>query len=227
MVVRLGLPFKPLWFCLIRIPPIPTVPYLQITNPSLSFDRNGNFYVMLDEHNGGGTSGAIVLEKFAFTGDAPVASTVISNPVVDRLPYNIIYQWLPPGDQALPAHDGGGRQHPSFTDPTTGDVQTDHSSGNVYVAWATGTVAPATQSLWHSPSSTRMSIVMVDFDRWWARIQRSGGVQHQRRMGRPPSAMPSPQSRSVKDDCPMKVVSRGMRGSGRPGDCWVDRHGRQ
>lgn len=36
----------------------PTVPYLQVTNPSVSFDRNGNFYVLADQHNSGGSSGA-------------------------------------------------------------------------------------------------------------------------------------------------------------------------
>ena len=124
----------------------PTVPYLQITNPSLSFDRNGNFYVLLDEHNGGGTSGAIVLQKFAFTGDAPVAVRY-QQPFGGSAPYNIIYQWLPPGDQAFEPTMAVDDNIPSFTDPTTGEVQTDICSGNVYVAWATGTVAPATNFL--------------------------------------------------------------------------------
>ena len=39
----------------------------------MNFDRNDNFYVLLDEHNSGGSSGALVLEKYSFTGDAPVA----------------------------------------------------------------------------------------------------------------------------------------------------------
>ena len=50
----------------------PVLPYLQQTNPSVGFDRNGNFYLLVDQHNGAGTSGALVLEKFAFTGDTPV-----------------------------------------------------------------------------------------------------------------------------------------------------------
>ena len=78
----------------------PTVPYLQITNPSLSFDRNGNFYVLLDEHNGAGSSGAIVLERYAFTGDTPVGVR-LAQPGGGSLPYNIIYQWLPADDQAV------------------------------------------------------------------------------------------------------------------------------
>ena len=49
----------------------PTVPYLQITNPSVSFDRSGNFYVLLDEHKAGGSSGALVLEKYCFYRGCP------------------------------------------------------------------------------------------------------------------------------------------------------------
>ena len=32
---------------------------------------------------------------------------------------------------------------PSFTDPTTGEVQTDLNSGNVYIAWNGYVVQPA------------------------------------------------------------------------------------
>ena len=49
----------------------PTVPYLQITNPSLAFDHSGDFYILIDEHNAGGTSGAIVLQKYKFTTRRP------------------------------------------------------------------------------------------------------------------------------------------------------------
>ena len=136
----------------------PTVPYLQITNPSLSFDRNGNFYVLLDEHNAGGSSGALVLQKFAFTGDAPVAVRY-QQPFGGSAAYNIIYQWLPPGDFAFEPTMAVDSNIPSFTDPTTGKVQTDISAGNVYVAWATGTVAPATNVL--GPLFNPNSIVMV------------------------------------------------------------------
>jgi len=124
----------------------PTVPYLQITNPSLSFDRSGNFYVLLDEHNAAGSSGAFVLEKFAFTGDAPVAVRY-QQPFGGSAAYNIIYQWLPADDLAFDPTMAVDNNIASFTDPTTGEVQTDISSGNVYVAWATGTIAPATNPL--------------------------------------------------------------------------------
>src|SRR3954454_1221566 len=44
----------------------PTIPYTQVTDPSIGFDRNDNFYVSASFHNAGGNSGSIVLEKFAF-----------------------------------------------------------------------------------------------------------------------------------------------------------------
>ena len=120
----------------------PTVPYLQVTNPSVSFDRNGNFYVLSDQHNSGGTSGAIVLQKYAFTGDAPVAVRY-HQPTGGSSDFNIIYQWLPAGDLAYEPTLAVDDNLASFTDPTTGNVQTDTSAGNVYVAWASGSVAPA------------------------------------------------------------------------------------
>jgi subtilisin-like proprotein convertase family protein len=137
----------------------PTVPYLQITNPSVAFDRSGNFFVLLDEHNGGGNSGALVVEKYAFTGDAPVAVRY-QQPSGGSNPYNIIYQWLPADDQAFDPTMAVDDNIPSFTDPTTGDVQTDISSGNVYVAWASGTVAPASPSP-PSPFFNPNAILMV------------------------------------------------------------------
>ena len=137
----------------------PVLPYLQMTNPSLSFDRNGNFYVLIDEHNSGGTSGALVLEKYVFTGDAPVAVRY-QQPSGGSNSYEIIYQWLPPGDLAFEPTMAVDSNIASFTDPTTGDVQTDISSGNVYIAWATGTVAPASPSP-PSPFFNPNAIVMV------------------------------------------------------------------
>jgi subtilisin-like proprotein convertase family protein len=137
----------------------PTVPYLQITNPSVSFDRSDNFYVLLDEHNSGGSSGALVLEKYSFTGDAPVAVRY-QQPSGGSNSYEIIYQWLPPGDLAFDPTMAVDDNIPTFTDPTTGQVQTDISSGDIYIAWATGTVAPASPSP-VSPFFNPNTIVMV------------------------------------------------------------------
>ena len=119
----------------------PTVPYLQVTNPSVSFDRNGNFYVLAEQHNAGATSGALVLQKYSFTGDAPVAAR-LRQPSGGSSTYKIVYQWLPSSDLAYEPTLAVDDNLASFTDPTTGQVQTDSSAGNVYVAWASGSVAP-------------------------------------------------------------------------------------
>ena len=74
--------------------------------------------------------------------------------------YNIIYQWLPAGDQAFEPTMAVDSNIASFTDPTTGEVQTDTAAGNVYVAWATGTVAPASPAP-PSPFFNPNTIVMV------------------------------------------------------------------
>lgn len=120
----------------------PTYPYQQETNPSVAFDRNGNFYTLVEEHNAAGTSGAFVLEKFAFTGDTPVQERFTSG-----LNYNLLYQWLPPGDFGYDPTLAVDDNIASFTDPTTGQVQTDASTGNVYVAWVGGYVPPALNPL--------------------------------------------------------------------------------
>lgn len=119
----------------------PTVPYLQMTSPSLGFDRSGNFYVMVDEHNAGSSSGAIVLEKYNFTGDAPVAVR-FHQPGGGSAAYNIVYQWLPADDLAFNPTMAVDDNIASFTDPTTGEVQTDTGAGNIYIAWTTQAVAP-------------------------------------------------------------------------------------
>ena len=60
--------------------------------------------------------------------------------------FNIIYQWLPAGDQAYEPTMAVDDNIASFTDPATGQVQTDASTGNVYIAWASGSVIPSLQT---------------------------------------------------------------------------------
>ena len=119
---------------------MPTVPYLQQTNPNLGFDRNGNLYILDSYHNSGNTSGALVLQKYTFTGDAlvPVRFKQAGG---GTAPYNIVYQWLPADDVAIDPTLQVDSNVSSFTDPATGQVQTDPTSGNVYVTWA-GIIVP-------------------------------------------------------------------------------------
>jgi subtilisin-like proprotein convertase family protein len=111
--------------------------FAQETDPSVAFDRNGTFYVVTSQHNAGNTSGAIVLNKFSFNGVTP--GLLIGS--------NTVYQWGQ--DQALQPIVAVDNNLTSFTDPTTGAVQSDRfatnapgtagssTAGNVYVAWST------------------------------------------------------------------------------------------
>ena len=75
-----------------------------MSSPSLGFDDNGNFYI-LSEYTGT-SSGALVLERFKFTGSIPTTvpfATFDQNPDSFASPdAKVIYQWVSSGsdDQA-------------------------------------------------------------------------------------------------------------------------------
>ena len=51
-----------------------STPFLQITDPQVAFDRNHRFYVVESQHSdptAATTSGAIVLQRFDFSGSTP------------------------------------------------------------------------------------------------------------------------------------------------------------
>src|SRR5438128_3597190 len=108
-------------------------PFLQETDGSVAFDANHNFYLVYAEHvvgtaNGG--SGAIVEQKFDFSGGAPVQT--ITN--------KIIYEWLhDPAFNPVLAVDTAPAM---FQDPTTHITKTDPFSGTVYVSCSTNWVPP-------------------------------------------------------------------------------------
>src|SRR5690606_12704901 len=98
--------------------------YSRAVDPSVAFDADGNFYVLLAQQNDAGSSGALVLHKYEFNGATPQA--VFTN--------NVVHRWLPSTDAATNpslAVDNGLR---TFTDPDTGATQDNPYSGNVYVA---------------------------------------------------------------------------------------------
>jgi large repetitive protein len=124
----------------------PTVPYTRVTDGTVDFDRNGNFYVLVSEHNDGNTSGALVLSKFASAGGG--ATNVFSN--------EVLYGWTQ--DQAEKPTLAVDKSVASFTDVnSTGQTvtQTDASAGSVYVAWATNDTAPSGAVNWN-PNSTKI-----------------------------------------------------------------------
>src|SRR5262249_49525433 len=98
-----------------------------------------NFYVLRSEHNAGNTDGQLLLDKFAFDSTTPVQ--VVFNPLTGGP--NVIYSWVN-SDAANNAMLVADNNIPSFTDPVTGKVQTDHMGGKaLYVAFNTNSVAPA------------------------------------------------------------------------------------
>jgi subtilisin-like proprotein convertase family protein len=106
-------------------------PFVQATDASVAFDRTGNFYVMVSEHDAANVEGAIVLEKFNFSGGVPV----------QLIADNVIYAWSG-RDAAVNPTMAVDTNLASFTDPDTGAVQTDTSAGNIYVAFSTINTPP-------------------------------------------------------------------------------------
>lgn len=87
------------------------VPYLRQTDSSVAFDRNHNFFVISSQHQLDNKQGSIVLQKYDFSGAAPVIQ------ITDK----IVQQWQ---------NNGGGIGDQVFT-PT---LAVDAGAGNDAVA---------------------------------------------------------------------------------------------
>jgi len=103
-------------------PQIATVPaplnvYAQNTDAIATFDRSEQVYVVMDEHNAAYTSGAIVLEKFDFSGSDP---GTITQTIADK----VLYQWNG-SDAAYNPTIAVDNNDPIYTDPQAHAVQTD------------------------------------------------------------------------------------------------------
>ncbi len=112
----------------------------QATDPSVAFDRNGNFYVVWVEHRPDNAVGDVRYAKFRFNGSAPVP---LATP---NYPNGALYYWAAasPGqaDVAMNPTIAVDTNVPFFTDPTTGQTQSDPFSGNVYIGWDTNNIQP-------------------------------------------------------------------------------------
>ena len=141
----------------------PTIPYAQQTNPSVGFDRSGNFYVLESQHNAGSTSGVIALEKYSFTAAVPSPVSITnSRPTYSffGVPsnYNIVYQWVAASDAAVYPTMQVDQNVANFQDPTTGNVQSDPYSGDVYIAWAGIDIKPSllTDLTFYNPNRIKL-----------------------------------------------------------------------
>ncbi len=103
----------------------------RVTDATVSFDRNDNLYIVDAQQTAGNASGAIVLQKYNFRGNAPVQT--IAN--------KIIYAWN--GDAAINPVLAVDNTLPTFTDPNTGQTLNNPFVGYVYIAWGTDDLAGA------------------------------------------------------------------------------------
>jgi subtilisin-like proprotein convertase family protein len=139
-----------------------TVPFAQVTNPSIAFDRTDSFYIVALEHNAAFTSGAVVLNKFSFAGGT----------VTQQINNEVLYAWdgQDPAFNPVVAVDNN---LPTFTDPATGKVQTDTLAtlvpgpGGVglvpkalFVAWNTNVTLPKNST----PATVSRLMVAVSDD---------------------------------------------------------------
>ena len=135
----------------------PTVAYKYATDPSVGFDASGNFYMLAAYHNA--TDVASSVQRRAGPAEVrlhrehPEPGRVLGRPDAPNLQrrvrfgsadLKVLYQWNSTSndtvtDPTMQVDDN----LPTFTDPATGQVQTDPYSGNVYVSWTSIDVKPS------------------------------------------------------------------------------------
>ena len=142
----LGIPGDP--FLLNPATSGPTVPYTNVSSPSLGFDDSGNFYILSEYTDSTGGSGALALQRYLFTGSSPSSysfAATAQNPknVQTPSPYTgfdphlkIIYQWVHSGTDDQAYNPTMTVDSNLATIPSGVASPADPFSGNVYVSWA-------------------------------------------------------------------------------------------
>ena len=141
----------------------PTVGYKFVTDPSLGFDDSGNFYILAEYQNATtaarSSSGALVLQKYGFTGSAPSAQAFGSNEQTPN-PYGggggggfggtadlkVLYQWDSSGSNDTALDPTMTVDDNLATIPTGVTSLPDPNSGNIYVTWASVDVKPTLEN---------------------------------------------------------------------------------
>ena len=111
-------------------------PFPDTTDPSVGFDSQNQFYILVDEHSAGYSSGELIFSKYSFSGGVPFNEGQFASN------NNIIDEWTSGADAANSPTLSVDDNLASFTDPTTKAVQTDPFSNGLYVSWATIDIAP-------------------------------------------------------------------------------------
>jgi subtilisin-like proprotein convertase family protein len=107
-------------------PALVATPFVEITDPAIAYDRNHHFYVVESQHNSfstGTTSGALVFQRFDFSGNSPVRDNSLGAGTPN--PGNLVLDRWFNQDPAVNPTIGIDTNVPSFTDPVTGRIQTD------------------------------------------------------------------------------------------------------
>ena len=117
--------------------------FADITNATVAFDHNDNFYVVSQENNANDETGAVFLEKYSFT----VRSTtdLLASGGASKMiygPWNTVSQTSPTGSEVLSLSLAVDSDVSSFTDGTW-SVK-DPTTGNVYVGLGVDTPVNAT-----------------------------------------------------------------------------------
>jgi len=125
--------------------PTNILPFAQVTDPSVAFNANHEFYILVSQHSADTTtSGALVLSKFDFSGNAPQSETFYTDPLAGgpAQSQRVLYEWASGVDPAVRPTLAVDDNLASFTDPTTSQVQTDPFSNTIYVAYGLNETVP-------------------------------------------------------------------------------------
>jgi subtilisin-like proprotein convertase family protein len=119
----------------------------EASDPNVSFDRQGNFYVAYSAHSTlTFANGQLLLQKFTFGGGNPTLQLS-----------RVIYSWNTQ-DPALAPTMAVDNNVPTSTDPDTGAILTDPFVGNVYVAWSTNSAPPTNAPANFNPNTIQMVV---------------------------------------------------------------------
>src|SRR5262249_5350792 len=114
-------PARRLWDEVAGVPPspgpdggsFPGFNFTQANSPSVAFDRNHQFYIVFTETNAAQTSGALVLDKYDFTGSSPAAVAYDLDPFHSGIQgSNVLYRWVPHHPVLNPAIPAAPQPHP-------------------------------------------------------------------------------------------------------------------
>ena len=132
-----------------------------MSSPSLGFDDSGNFYILSEYTDASGTSGALALQKYKFTGSAPTTDNFTTNeqtPAPYRFaPSNlkVIYQWDNSGTNDQAYDPTMAVDDNLATIPSGVASPADPYSGNIYVSWASVDINQATNPEPFNPNRIR------------------------------------------------------------------------